>query len=157
MRSLKLSIQTTLKFSFIIISIIAFINWAWILWITPLYGDDLWHLGVRDTSLWQLLSVPVFGDSNFLPILHLWVWLISFFPVDAPWMHGIQAAFLLLTGWMIYLVMGKMEVESWIRWMAITLLLTTPTLLESIVWTTGTHVWLASLWIIFALIILPDI
>ncbi|MBF0288797.1 MAG: hypothetical protein HQM14_13360 [SAR324 cluster bacterium] len=147
---------SVLQAFFIIIATGAFLFSAWILWHTPLYGDDLWHLSsLRTNSFLDLLTKPVFGDSNHIPVFHLWMWFVSFFPLDYPWMHGIQAILLLLTCVLLHFYLWQMEIPSWIRWMVTALFLTTPTIGESIYWTSGTHLWLGCIWILLALIFLP--
>ena len=152
----RFSFTSTLQFIFIAVSLCAFLFSAWVLWLIPLYGDDLWHLpSLRSSSLGDLLSKPVFGDSNHIPLFHLWMWLSSVLSIEFPWIHTIQALLLLSTCGLFHLYLKQMTIPVWIRWMVTALFLTTPTIAESIYWTSATHQWLGCLWILTALILLP--
>ena len=149
-------LPSTLRLIFIAVSIGAFLFSAWVLWLTPLYGDDLWHIStLRAYSFWDILTKPVFGDSNHIPVFHLWMWLLSTLPIDIPWVHLIQSGLLIVTCGLFHLYLHQMAIPSWIRWMSTALFLTTPTIAQAIYWSSATHLWLGSIWILIALILLP--
>ncbi|MBF0289912.1 MAG: hypothetical protein HQM14_19020, partial [SAR324 cluster bacterium] len=152
----KFSLTSTFQIVFAAISAAAFLFALWVLWLTPFYGDDLWHLSsLRSYSYWDLFTKPVFGDSNHIPVFHLWMWLLSVLPHDFPWMHLIQGGLLFLTCALIHLYLLQMAIPSWIRWMSTALFLTTPTMAQAIFWSSATHLWFGSIWILIALILLP--
>lgn len=144
------------KFFYIIVSCLSVVFCFWVLFISPFYGDDLWYLGnLRGFTWLDFWTVPVFGDSNHIPIFHLWMWLIVALPMDFPWVHMIQGVLLIGTCGLFHLYLYQIKIASWIRWLITALFLTTPTIAESIFWTAATHLWLGGIWALLALILLP--
>ncbi|MBF0278465.1 MAG: hypothetical protein HQM13_11760 [SAR324 cluster bacterium] len=152
----KFSLISTLQIVFAAVSASAFLFSLWVLYLIPFYGDDLWHLSsLRSYTFWDLLTKPVFGDSNHIPVFHLWMWLLSFLPHDFPWIHLVQGGLLILTCFLFHIYLLQMSIPAWIRWMSTALFLTTPTIAQAVFWSSATHLWFGSIWILSALILLP--
>ncbi|MBF0289211.1 MAG: hypothetical protein HQM14_15440 [SAR324 cluster bacterium] len=147
---------TMLKYGFIAITIGAICYWGWLLWITPFLGDDLWHRErVAGRTFWELITQPIFGDLHHYPIFHLWYWMLSILPADPLWMKSANLGLLILTCVLFYYYLKQAGIGSWVRWMAIALFVTSPTIIQTIIWIAAVLHWLGALFILAGLMLYP--